>query len=161
MENINNASASAPGLERLPQTEPGIETEPDETEPDETDVADLPKDRETERKLRVEREVAIVNSLTAEELQAIETVLRVLQDKKSTWLVNLFKYVSSVCSEELANHYDGIERSFEIRGNAVSEIWKDKFTKQKIYESINKFLPADFKKWLINFGERRKALKAG
>lgn len=108
-----------------------------------------------------DREIGIVNSLTLEERRAVEITLKLLEEKKSRWITALFKYASAVSSEEIAQTLDGIERSFEVRGKAASEIWKDQKTKKKKYKSVDKLLPEFFKDWLHVFSERRKSLKTG
>lgn len=102
----------------------------------------------------------IVNALTEEEKRAVEIALKIIEQKKSRWLTALFKYASAVSSEEIAREFDGIERSFEVRGRAASEIWKDKESKKKKYKSVDKILPNFIKDWLQLFSERRKDLKA-
>lgn len=108
---------------------------------------------------RINREIEIVNSLSTKERKAVELTLKILEEKKSRWLTSLMKYASSVSSEEIAKEFDGIERSFEVRGKAASEIWKDKKTRKKKYKSVDKLLPDFFKSWLNNWSERRKNLK--
>lgn len=88
------------------------------------------------KKNRHRREVKLIKELSPDQIEVLNDALHILANTKSTWIVNIFKLAASTRSTELSYDYSEPEMSFEVRGNAYSEIWRNPLKNKKIYESI-------------------------
>jgi len=107
----------------------------------------------------IKRELEIFENLSKHEQLMITGALKIIENKKSIFLIALFKYATSSAEEELVKLYNINSYSFESHGTSWKIMSWNKRIQQKFKKGIGSQLTSNLRAWLDRTRENKALIK--